>query len=265
MVKKMSMKKRVFLTVCFLFVLIGISTSSGRKYVGYAASITKRSVLELFKTKADSLRAEKLQENYQSLRDSIELKRRTFAKKYNSKTTDQAKKAVLKEASSFLRTILTENIYPTWYGTVWDYNGITETPGKGMIACGYFVSTTLRHTGVNINRYKLAQKYSHAIVKSVCTDVKVYSNFDSMMTYLKNHSDDVYVVGLDNHVGIISKKGEKINFIHSSFVYPSHVLSEEAVTSSVLGGSAVYVIGNMTSNPMLLKSWLLGTAVKVLD
>jgi hypothetical protein len=32
-----------------------------------------------------------------------------------------------------------KNIVPSWIGTAWDFNGISQTPQKGSIACGYFV------------------------------------------------------------------------------------------------------------------------------
>jgi hypothetical protein len=50
---------------------------------------------------------------------------------------------------------------------VWDYNGYTNTPKNGVIACGYFVSTTLKHFGFNLNRYDVAKKYSSSIVKTL--------------------------------------------------------------------------------------------------
>jgi hypothetical protein len=265
MFKKLSMKKKIFLLVTCLLVIIGAGTSSGRKFVGYAISKAGFAVKKTFSTNNDSVSIALLQKNYRKTRDSIETKRLYFEKKYNSKTTAEAKKAVLKEAGAYLRNVLRDKVYPTWYGTEWDYNGITETPGKGQIACGYFVSTTLRHTGVNVNRFKLAQKYSHAIVKSICTDEKVFTNFEKMLTYLKTKPDDLYVVGLDNHVGMISKKGSEINFIHSSFVYPSSVTSEAAANSSVLGSSNIYVLGNMTANSMLIRSWLTGAAIKIVE
>jgi hypothetical protein len=265
MVKKIVMKKRITLFLLCILLIVGVATSTGRKYIGRVASLSQSSLSKIFQDDEEVLSTKKLQKNYQSLRDSIEIKRNVLAKEYNSKNTAQGKKLVLNKARVYLRDVLTEKVYPTWYGTTWDFNGITETPGNGTIACGYFVSTTIRHTGINVNRYKLAQKYSHAIVKSLCNDVKVYSDFENVMSYLKTRPDDLYVVGLDNHVGMISKKGKEINFIHSSFVYPSHVISEDATTSSVLGGSDVYVIGNMTSNPLLLKAWLLGTKITILD
>lgn len=259
------MKGKIFILLLCVLILLGVGTSFGRKYFRVAIAFSKKPFIDLVQLKQDTLDLIKLREDYPLLRDTIEMKRKEFAKEYLLKKTEEGKRQVLKKAGVYLRNVLVDKVYPTWYGTVWDFNGITETPGGGMIACGYFVSTTLKHTGVNVNRYKLAQKYSHAIVKSLCKDVKVYNDFESMMTYVKSGSDDVYIVGLDNHVGHISKKGGEINFVHSSYVYPGHVLSEAAASSLVLGGSGVYVIGNMTSNTSLIKSWLSGTVVKVVE
>lgn len=43
--------------------------------------------------------------------------------------------------------IIIDSLMPCWYGTPWDFNGCTTEPGKGSIACGYFVSTVLRDAG----------------------------------------------------------------------------------------------------------------------
>lgn len=259
------MKKKIALFCLAMLVITGVGTSTGRKYLRFAGKYTQTIFKKYPEPARDSASVAQLQVRYHSYLDTVEINRKAFAKKYLAATTAEKKKIVLENAGSYLRNVLTEKIYPCWYGTEWDFNGITETPCQGKIACGYFVSTTLRHTGVNVNRYKLAQKYSHAIVKSVCTDVKVLSGFSDMMAYLKDQPDDVYVVGLDTHVGILSKNGSQVNFIHSSYVGPAYVLSEEAGLSPVLGSSRIYVVGNMTSNTSLIKAWLLGTVVKVVE
>src|SRR4029453_1954809 len=51
-----------------------------------------------------------------------------------------------------------DSLFVCWYGTAWDFNGITEEPGKGKIACGYFVTTILRDLGIPVKRYKHAQR-----------------------------------------------------------------------------------------------------------
>ncbi len=255
-------KKTVMLVLLLVITTVG-GASSGRKYFCYATGFTKKAVHSLTKPSKDSLALVQLQRDYGLLRDSLEKQRKIMSKRYLASSSPQVKAAILKEAGNALRIALGDKLYPSWYGTEWDFNGITESPGQGKIACGYFVSTTLKHAGLKLNRYKLAQQYSHSIVKSVCTALVTFYEFEKMLAYLHQQPDDLYVVGLDNHVGIIRKKGEAVYFIHSSYVFPSYVLSEQAQSSALLGSSSLYVLGNMTSNPALLKAWLMGTEVKI--
>jgi hypothetical protein len=263
MYQKLSMKKRIILLSIFILLIIGAVSPTGTKY----SRVIKSMVLSTFRPVGaptrDSAAVAILQINYQRHRDTIEHNRKRLYKEYILAQTEKDKTKVLTRAGVYFKEALVNKIYPCWYGTEWDYNGITETPCKGKIACGYFVSTTLKHAGLNLNRYKLAQKYSHAIVKSVCTNVKVYNHYETMMASLENAPDNLYVIGLDNHVGIVSKESSEVFFIHSSFVYPSSVQKEPANESSVLGGSSIYVLGNLTANHDLLKAWLTGSAVKV--
>ncbi len=158
---------------------------------------------------------------------------------------------------------LVGNVFPYWYGTSWDFNGISDKPQRGYIACGYFVSTTLKHCGIELNRYKVAQQYSHSIVNTLCSDVKKYTELDVLLEYVRSQPDNVYVVGLDNHVGFISKQNGSITFIHSSFVGISCVESEEAAQSAVLASSTLYVLGNATGNKNLLLRWLQGLPIVI--
>jgi len=89
------------------------------------------------------------------------------------------------------------HIYPHWVGTVWDYNGYSNTPGEDkIIACGYFVSTPLKHMGFNWNRYKLAQMYSKDIVDTICGDMTKYTDKYKMINEIKKREDNLYIVGL---------------------------------------------------------------------
>ena len=68
--------------------------------------------------------------------------------------------------------VMTDSVFPDWMGTKWDFNGVSNVPGKGMIACGYFVSTTLKHIGFNLNRYKLAQQAAYTVIDVLCGEKK---------------------------------------------------------------------------------------------
>ncbi len=80
--------------------------------------------------------------------------------------------------SDLLFVTLIDSIFPAWYDTPWDFNGISNVPGEGEIACGYFVSTTLKHAGFNLNRYKLAQQGANEIATAICgkSNLKRYAS-----------------------------------------------------------------------------------------
>jgi hypothetical protein len=75
-------------------------------------------------------------------------------------------------ARTYLMKTLKQQIFPSWYGTSWDFNGYTEKPLNGKIACGYFVTTTLKHIGFNLNRYKIAQQDAYTIMKVISEKIK---------------------------------------------------------------------------------------------
>ncbi len=165
----------------------------------------------------------------------------------------------------YIYTQLIDTIFPSWYGTEWDYDGYSNVPQKGVIACGYFVSTTLKHIGFNVNRYKLAQQYSSGIVKSLCNKIQYVRNNDTerLFRYINSQPNQLYVVGLDNHVGFISKETTGIYFIHSSYLEPVAVIKEKAQTAEALIGSNLFVLGKLTENSVIIKSWLTDEVIAI--
>jgi len=200
---------------------------------------------------------------YSELKTSVVTTRIKLNQSYVQAATDAQKRIILDSCQSFLHEALAENIFPFWYGTAWDFNGISNEPQHGQIACGYFVSTTLKHCGFNLNRYKIAQQYSHSIVKTLCTEVCSFTDTKQLLTYISKKPDDLYIVGLDNHVGFISNRNGKIVFIHSTFVGDVCVIDENADESLVLKSSNRYVLGNLLNNDSLLINWLNSNPVQI--
>ena len=102
---------------------------------------------------------------------------------------------------------LTNKIFPYWYGTDWNFNGTSQKPNEGSIACGYFVTTTLRDIGVDINRVKLAQCASEEMIKKLVSEDNIYrfsnKNIQEFEKTLKEKGNGIYVVGLDHHTGFL--------------------------------------------------------------
>ena len=144
---------------------------------------------------------------------------------------------------------LRDSLLPCWYGTPWDFYGTTEEPGKGSIACGYFVTTVLRDAGFSLQRIKLAQCPSEEMIKTICTRSSIhrYSDFSlsEFASEVEKMGFGLYVVGLDNHTGFILNDGNEAFFIHSTFVRPACVIKEKVNESKVLANSRYRVIGKV--------------------
>jgi hypothetical protein len=199
--------------------------------------------------------------NYQTLKSDIRRDKNYFKTLY----TSNANKAI-DSASKYLYTKLVNDIVPHWYGTPWDFNGHTNTPNEGEIACGYFVSTTLKHIGFNVNRYKMAQQagLNEAKALQLKTDLKIYRNleFETLNKKVNEvYNNGVYFVGLDNHVGYILIHDNILYFLHSSY-YDNKVLIELAETSPCFK-SNIYVFAEITTNKNLVKKWILNEVLKI--
>lgn len=154
---------------------------------------------------------------------------------------------------------VTQIIIPPWMGTAWDFNGISEEPGKGSIACGYFVTTVLRDAGVRLNRVKLAQCASSEMIQSLVNRQQIRSfygnSFERFYQHLQAGKFGLYIVGLDNHTGFIYNDGEDIWFIHSSYIGPMSVQKELASESILLKSSKCHVLGKISADKGLLDLW----------
>ena len=158
--------------------------------------------------------------------------------------------------------IMTDSVFPDWMGTKWDFNGISNAPGKGMIACGYFVSTTLKHIGFNLNRYKLAQQGASTVVDVLCGKDKMRSVLESdIIQKLKNLGDNrLYVVGLDYHIGFLAVENNQVYFIHSDY-FKGKVVREKADDSTSFSSTNAYVYGELTNNQSLFTKWKNGVKI----
>lgn len=168
--------------------------------------------------------------------------------------------ASAEEIAVFFEKTLIERVFPYWYGTEWSFEGHTSVPKKGKIACGYFVSTTLKHLGLNLNRYKLAQQLPLYEAKSLSNDVWVIKGESweelRLLFYKKIEQDGVYFIGLDeNHVGYLYRSNNVFYFIHSNY-FTGKVEKEEIDQSIVLKSFFTFYIVPLSTNEVFLNKWL---------
>jgi hypothetical protein len=166
----------------------------------------------------------------------------------------------LKQKQKLFEGILVNKIFPFWYGTFWSFYGHTQVPGQGSIACGYFVTTTLTHAGIKLNRTKLAQCASEQMIKTIVQKkyINYYNNLpiNEFVTKIKQNGKGLYLIGLDNHTGFIFINNlNQVRFIHSSGRFPFAVINEDAEKSVVLQKSVYKVVGKISEDEILLSNW----------
>lgn len=156
--------------------------------------------------------------------------------------------------------VIADSLIPYWYGTAWDFNGTTQVPGKGSIACGYFVSTVLRDAGLKINRVKMGRCSSETFTYALAErkDIKIFYDkpLNDMISYIQNKGFGLYIIGLDSHVGFLLNDGKTVWFIHSKWFAEQSVVKEVAVTASVLYYSKYRMVGKISNNKKLLEEWV---------
>jgi len=205
----------------------------------------------------DSISAS-LQSSYIEVKYNIKSRRIALSKKYKHPLSPSDISALQKDFTS----MVVDSIFPYWYGTPWDFNGTTQKPGEGSIACGYFITTILQDAGLPIQRVKLAQCASQQIIADVVrkNHKKIFSNatMDKFLSYIKEQGYGLYIVGLDFHVGFLYNDGNEIHFIHAKWINPKAVVKEVASVSGVLEHSAYKIVGKISDDELFLDRWLHG-------
>ncbi len=198
---------------------------------------------------------------YQKERESLAAQREDLAKRWAAASGNEAtEEKLISEAFTILSKHIPERIFPYWYDTEWDFNGTTQNPRQGAIACGYFVTTTLEHSGFKLPRVKMAQQAASVIIKSLCepNTVKTYTKMPELNAYLDRRPNGLFILGLDNHVGFILKQGKERHFIHSTIGGGKKVLTQKLVDAGVVHSSKIKMIGDLTSSKQTLIAWIKG-------
>lgn len=197
---------------------------------------------------------------YRALIAALAQERKQLAADYLATEAEGERGKIEDQARALLEARLPE-LMRCWLGTPWDFNGTTETPGEGKIACGYFVSTVLRDAGFEVERFRLAQQASQNIIATFLERDEMHitasSSYEKFLQQVIARGPGVRIVGLDSHVAfLIVNPDQSINFIHSSGVRPWAVVDEERSQATVLAASNYRVTGNLTASRQVIQQWL---------
>lgn len=194
--------------------------------------------------------------NYKLEKTEIIKIRNSLIHQYRNASDTISKNRILDSSMVVFTNLLLNNIIPYWYETKWDFNGYTSIPNQGTIACGYFVSTTLKDMGLNLNRYKLAQKGPENEAKSIAIMPSATFHYkeEELNDTLSNFNDGLYFVGLDNHVGFLYLNNGSTYFLHSNYIDGKVMI--ENIEYSEAFPSSNYYISKISGNRFLAEKWL---------
>lgn len=210
------------------------------------------------------LPVERSPHHYKDVLATLEAEKLRLSSRFQA-ASPAGRTALIAEARTILTRSIYDDLFPAWYGTPWDFNGTSQTPQQGKIACGYFVSTVIRDAGWKVERVRLAQQASENIILSLTTETHVKRfrrvAIGDFVNAVKEWGSGIYVVGLDIHVGFIVNIDGEVYFIHSSYVDPYEVVRERAIESRILAGSNYRVLGNVLADDEFIGNWLNGKAI----
>lgn len=201
---------------------------------------------------------------YTTQKEAFTAQRAALQRDYAALATAADKQAFRQRLGRKIVDHLHEELVPYWYGTQWDFNGTTQVPKEGAIACGYFVSTLLRDAGFKVERVRMAQQASLYIVRTVAPKGQRWDyggiSTAAFAEKVRGLGEGLYVVGLDFHTGFVLCEGDDVWFIHSSYGEPFGVVKEVAEESAVLAQSNRFVLGKV-NNDELVGKWLRGEKI----
>lgn len=195
----------------------------------------------------------------------------TFSRNYvaSIKSSIRLERITEDSMSQLFTHLITDHIIPHWLGTPWSFEGHTSVPGSGEIACGYFVSTTLKDMGFNLNRYTFAQQLPIHEAKTLALGkplLEINSNSaDERISILRDTlQEGIYFLGFDqNHVGYIRKKNNDLFVIHSNYIGAEGVVIERIEDSQVFSYYNRIYIADISRNRALLTKWVRNEVVQV--
>ena len=205
-------------------------------------------------------------EKYEVLAGELERWRVDLAGRYSKARTAGERAEVEHDARVLLELVMPE-MMRCWLGTGYDFNGTAEKPGEGKVACGYFVSTVIRDAGFRVDRYKLAQQPSENILRTFLPEeaclLRVGEDFESYADRMQGMRPGIYIIGLDTHVGFIVNEGDNTTFYHSSGAGKRGVVEENRKSAWAIRKSNWRMIGGLTADAGVIRTWLGGGKVKV--
>lgn len=210
---------------------------------------------------------------YEAALAEIEATRLALAGRLDHAQDDAGRAAVRVAARAAALTAMREVVLPAWLGMPWGL-GPTSTPLRPhqagtVIACGYFVSSTLENLGLRLDtRFRFAQAPALHAQRSLAPapdDLHVFFSIpgEELAQKIAALGEGLYIIGLNNHIGYVDVRDEQVRIIHASYTDRQVVIDEPLATAEVIANSrkAGYFVTPVLQDDRLIERWLRGQTV----
>lgn len=212
---------------------------------------------------------------YEAALARIEGRRLALARRFKAAEDAAGRAMVRAEARAVALKAMREEILPAWLGMPWGL-GANSTPLRPhqpdtVIACGYFVSSTLENLGIKLDtRFRFAQAPALHAQRSLAPaprDLHVFFSVpgDVLASKIAGLGEGLYIIGLNNHIGFVDVRGSEVRIVHASYTGAQVVTDEPLATAEVIANSraAGYFVTPLLQDDRLVEHWLRGEAVSL--
>ncbi len=227
-----------------------------------------------------SSRHRRLNRSYRRILASVKTVQRCYRREYQRSRSDKARRALLKRLERQMVHVLDNVTLPLWIGTPWDFYGTATAPHQKSIACGYFVVHALQSVGFRFPQnflyrskkrgpmriYKFAKQAAGTMARIVSRPSQRFVTSRKPITtfkkQLKKMGPGVYVLGLDDHVGLVLYNGKTAVFWHSNYAEPQAWVKRENLYNSPVAKASNYRLLAKVHHSWLRK-WMYRTPIRV--
>lgn len=196
------------------------------------------------------------------------------------KSRGKRRKRALRQSEEIARWVLERAVLPLWLGTRWDFYGTATKPHQKRIACGYFLVHALLSVGFlfpetfwyrsrkrgPMKIYEFAKQSAFGMARLMSsralTVVQSRRPVSALISAARRLGPGLFVLGLDNHVGLVLYDGKNAYFWHAAFEEPKvWVKRERLEQAGVVRASQLKMLAKLS--PKRIRGWLQRASVRV--
>lgn len=210
---------------------------------------------------------------YEAELAAIETQRLLLADALAAAPDAAARAKVLERARKVALAAMRDVVLPAWMGMPWGLGehstALMPHEPDSVIACGYFVSSTLTNLGLRLDtRFRFAQApalHAQRSLAPALEDLHVFFSIpgDALAQKIAALGDGLYIIGLDKHIGFVDVRGDEVRLVHASYTDEQVVIDEELATAKAIASSreAGYFVTPLLQDDRLVTRWLRGEKV----